>query len=210
MSASTEPITHLFTDVGGVLATNGWDHELRYRTADHFAVDRAEMDDRHHLTYDVYESGKMSLAAYLDSIIFYKPRSFSRDDVIAYILGQGRAFPDMLDLVGRVKRRHGLKVAVVSNEGRELTVDRIARFGLDRIADFFIVSGFVHLRKPDQDIFRLALDIAQVSPRRVVYLEDRPLFVDVAAGLGLHAIRHQDCESTRQRLAELGLGDQES
>lgn len=181
--SSGEPITHLFTDVGGVLATNGWDHDLRYRTADHFGVDRAEMDDRHHLTFDTYESGKMPLAAYLDSIIFYKPRPFSRDDVTRYILEQGRAFPDMLELLRQVKHRHGLKVALLSNEGQELTTDRIARFGLDKLADYFIVSGFVHLRKPDQDIFRLALDIAQAPPHRVVYLEDRQLFVDVAAGL---------------------------
>jgi putative hydrolase of the HAD superfamily len=202
---SDKPITHLFTDLGGVLLTNGWDHSLRHRTADRFGINSAEMDERHHLTYDTYESGKMGLAAYLDRVVFYEPRPFTRDEVIAYILGEARAFPEMIDLVCRIKARHGIKVAVVSNEGRELTADRIQRFRLDSFVDFFIVSAYVHFRKPDEDIFRVALDIAQADPGRVVYIEDRPMFVEVAASLGMHAIWHHGFESTREHLAAFGL-----
>jgi putative hydrolase of the HAD superfamily len=202
---SEKPITHLFTDLGGVLLTNGWDSSLRHRTADHFGINSAEMDERHHLTYDTYESGKMGLAAYLDRVIFYEPRGFTREDVIDFIFGEARAFPEMIDLVCRLKARHGIKVAVVSNEGRELTADRIRRFRLDGFVDFFIVSCYVHFRKPDEDIFRVALDIAQADPRQVAYIEDRPMFVEVAASLGMHAIWHHGYESTRDHLAALGL-----
>ena len=202
---SEKPITHLFTDLGGVLLTNGWDKNLRHLTADHFGINSAEMDDRHHLTYDTYESGKMGLAAYLDRVVFYEPRGFTHDDVIDFILGEARAFPEMIDLVRRLKARHGIKVAVVSNEGRELTADRIRRFRLDDFVDFFIVSCYVHFRKPDEDIFRVALDIAQADPRRVAYIEDRPMFVEVAASLGMHAIWHHGFESTCEHLAALGL-----
>ena len=202
---SGKPITHLFTDLGGVLLSNGWDRALRHLTADHFGLDSAEMDERHHLTYDTYESGKMGLAAYLDRVIFYQPRTFTHDDVIAFILGQARAFPEMIDLVCRLKARHGIKVAVVSNEGREVTADRIRRFRLDDFVDFFIVSAYVHFRKPDEDIFRIALDIAQAEPRQVAYIEDRRMFVEVAASLGLNAIWHRGLESTRDQLAALGL-----
>jgi putative hydrolase of the HAD superfamily len=202
---SEKPITHLFTDLGGVLLTNGWDHSLRHRTADRFGINSAEMDERHHLTYDTYESGKMGLEAYLDRVIFYEPRGFTREAVIDFILGEARAFPEMIDLVCRLKARHGIKVAVLSNEGRELTADRIRRFRLDDFVDFFIVSCYVHFRKPDEDIFRVALDIAQADPRRVAYIEDRPMFVEVAASLGMHAIWHHGFESTREHLAGLGL-----
>jgi putative hydrolase of the HAD superfamily len=198
-------ITHLFTDLGGVLLSNGWDRGLRKKTAEHFHVDPAEMDERHHLTYDTYESGKMGLSAYLDRIIFYEPRSFGHDDVIQFILGQAHAFPEMIDLVRGLKARHGIKVAVLSNEGREVTADRIRRFKLAEFVDFFIVSSYVHFRKPDEDIFRIALDIAQAEPARTVYLEDRQMFVEVAATLGLRAIWHRGYDATRAALAELGL-----
>lgn len=200
-----QAITHVFTDLGGVLLTNGWDHNLRHRTADHFGLDKTEIDERHNLTYDTYESGKMGLLAYLDRVMFYEPRGFTPEAVIDFILGEARAFPDMIDLVCRLKAAHGLKVAVVSNEGRELTADRIRRFKLDAFVDFFIVSCYVHFRKPDEDIFRVALDIAQADPRQVVYIEDRPMFVEVAASLGMRAIWHHGYDSTRKELAALGL-----
>jgi putative hydrolase of the HAD superfamily len=199
------PITHLFTDVGGVLLTNGWDGDLRKRTAAHFGLDAEAMESRHRLTYDTYESGKISLATYLDRIIFYEPRGFRQEEVVDFLLNAAQAYPEMIDLVRRLKARHGLRVAVVSNEGRELTTDRIRRFQLDEFVDFFIVSSSVHFRKPDADIFRLALDVAQANPEQVAYLEDRRMFVEVAASVGLRAVWHRNVAETTAALAALGL-----
>lgn len=198
-------ITHLFTDLGGVLLTNGWDRGLRKVVAAHFGVDPAEMDERHHLTYDTYEAGKISLSEYLRRVIFWEPRAFTEQQVVDFMLAQARCFPEMIELVKRVKERNRLKVAVVSNEGRELTADRIQRFGLREFVDFFIVSSYVHFRKPDEDIFRVALDIAQAEPAQVVYLDDRHMFTEVAGGMGLRVIWHRDHDSTRAALAEFGL-----
>ncbi len=111
----------------------------------------------------------------------------------------------MIDLVRKLKDRYGLKVAVVSNKGRELTEYRVRRFELGKLADFFISSCFVHFRKPDADIYRIALDIAQVQPSQVIYIEDRPMFVEVAQSLGIHGIYHTGFESTRAALESVGL-----
>src|SRR4051812_34270603 len=198
-------ITHLFTDLGGVLLTNGWDRGLRKLVASHFGIDPAEMDERHHLTYDTYEAGKISLSEYLRRVVFWEPRSFTEQQVVDFMLEQARCFPEMIDLVRGIKERHRLKVVVVSNEGRELTADRIRRFGLKEFVDFFVVSSYVHFRKPDEDIFRIALDVAQAEPSQVVYVDDRHMFVEVAGSLGMHEIWHRDLASTRDALAALGL-----
>ena len=197
--------THLFIDLGGVLLTNGWDRGLRQLVAGHFGIDAAEMDERHHLTYDTYEAGKISLSEYLRRVVFWEPRDFSEQQVVDFMLAQARSFPEMIELVKAVKLGNRLQVAVVSNEGRELTADRIRRFGLKELVDFFVVSSFVHVRKPDEDIFRVALDLAQADPAEVVYLDDRQMFVEVAGRMGMRAIWHRDCESTRAAFAELGL-----
>src|SRR5437870_5051826 len=204
MSAAT-PVTCIFTDIGGVLGTNGWDRNMRKRAADHFKLEYAEMDERHHLTFDTYEEGKLTLDEYLIRVVFYEPRDFSRDDFKQFMFDQSQPFPDMLRLLANLKARHALKVAVVSNEARELTAHRIAKFGLDTFVDFFIVSAYVHFRKPDPDIFRLAIDVAQVPVSQVVYLEDRPMFVEVAQTLGLRGLHHVNYETTRAAFAALGL-----
>ena len=199
------PITALFLDIGGVLLTNGWDHLARKRAATNFKLEWAEMEDRHHLTFDTYEEGKLTLDEYLGRVVFYQERPFTRAQFRAFMFAQSEPHPEMIDLVTQLKARHGLKVAVVSNEGRELNAYRIHEFHLDKFVDFYISSCFVHIRKPDADIFRLALDIAQVPAHQVVYIENTPMFVEIAESLGIRSILHTDHESTRGQLAALGL-----
>lgn len=201
----SESITTLFLDIGGVLLTNGWDRHARRRAADAFGLDYAEMDERHHLTFDTYEEGKLSLDDYLRRVVFYKERTFSPEEFKAFMFDQSQPLPQALDLLRTLKARNRLKIAAVSNEGRELTTYRIRRFGLGSLVDFFISSCFVHYRKPDADIYRVALDISQSEPGQVVYIDDRPMFVQVARDLGIHGIHHTAVSSTRRQLASLGL-----
>jgi putative hydrolase of the HAD superfamily len=201
----SKSITTLFLDIGGVLLTNGWDHNMRRKAAEIFDLDYEELNERHHLTFDTYEAGKLSLHEYLQRVVFYKQRSFSPQEFRDYMFSQSQPYPDMIDLVCNLKERYGLKIAAVSNEGRELTVYRIREFDLGSFIDFFISSCFVHFRKPDEDMYRIALDIAQVPPEKVVYIEDRPMFVQIAKELGIHGIVHTGYESTRAALDALGL-----
>jgi len=198
-------ITTLFLDIGGVLLTNGWDHTTRRRAADNFGIDYEEMNERHHLTFDTYEEGKLTLVQYLNRVIFYEKRSFSRADFKRFMFSQSQPFPEMIEMIKELKSRYNLKVAAVSNEGRELTVYRIRQFALDEFIDFFIASCFVHFRKPDEDIYRIALDIAQEPPEKVVYIEDRPMFVDVARGLGIRGVWHTGYDTTQKALEKFGL-----
>lgn len=198
-------IKALFLDIGGVLLTNGWDRSMRRKAAETFGLDYAEMDERHHLTFDTFESGKLSLQEYLDRTIFYQSRPFPRDEFTSFMFSQSRPQPEMIEWVRKLKEKFSLKVAAVSNEGRELAVYRIHTFGLMEFVDFFVISSFVGIRKPDRDIFRLALDIAQIPPEEVAYIEDRLMFVEVAASSGLHGIHHLGFEPTREALKALGL-----
>ena len=184
MNRSTK-ITTLFLDVGGVLLTNGWGHESRALAAKAFALNLEEMEDRHHLTFDTYEVGKLTLEEYLGRTVFYEERPFTRDQFREFMFAQSQPYPEMIALVRNLKAQHGLRIATVNNKARELNSHRIQRFKLNELVDFFISSCFVHFRKPDADIFRLALDIAQASAEQVVYIDDQPMFVQVAEGLGI-------------------------
>ena len=198
-------ITTLFLDIGGVLLTNGWDHNSRKRATQRFGLDDEELNERHHLTFDTYEEGKLSLDEYLNRIVFYKERSFSPEDFKQFMYAQSRPYPEMIELIRALKNRYGLRVATVSNEGRELTAYRVQEFRLGTFVDFFISSCFVHFRKPDEDMFRPALDVSQAQPQEVVYIDDRAMFVEVAQGLGLTSIVHRDYDTTRNSLEGLGL-----
>jgi len=198
-------ITCVFLDIGGVLLTNGWDHHARKRAVRHFKLELAEIEDRHHLTFDTYEEGKLKLEEYLGRVVFYQKRPFTQAQFRRFMFAQSKPYPEMMELARGLKSKYGLKLVVVSNEGRELNAHRIREFKLDRFVDSFISSCFVHVRKPDADIFRLALDIAQTPAQKVLYIEDTPMFVQIAQGLGIRSILHTDYRSTCAELASFGL-----
>ena len=202
-------ITCLFLDIGGVLLTDGWDHHARKRAATNFKLEWAEIEARHQLTFDTYEEGKLTLEEYLGRVVFYRKRPFTRAQFLRFMFAQSKPYPEMIELFAQLKARHGLEIVVVSNEARELNVHRIRKFKLDGLVDSFISSCFVHIRKPDADIFRLALDISQAPARQVVYIEDTPMFVQIAESLGIRSILHTDYASTRAKLASFGLRNDE-
>jgi putative hydrolase of the HAD superfamily len=199
-------ITTLFLDIGGVLLTNGWDRNARKQAAQIFSLDLAEIEERHHLTFDTYEVGKLTLDEYLDRLVFYEERNFTKEDFRQFMFSKSDAYPDMIDLICSIKSKYNIKIAVVNNEGRELNEHRIKAFGLNKFVDFFISSCFVHFRKPDADIFRIALDIALVKPEEVIYIDDRPMFVSVAKGLGINGICHDNLAATKDELSKFGFG----
>ena len=199
------PVTTLFLDIGGVMLSNGWGHESRRSAADVFNLDFDEMDERHHVIQITYEEGKITLNEYLKRVVFYQKRSFTIDQFREFMFSQSTPNIEMIEYIQRLKEKYHLKIAVVNNEGRELNEHRIKKFKLNQFVDFFISSCFVHFRKPDADIFRIALDIAQVPVQHVVYIEDMQMFVDVASDLGIRSIHHKNYLSTSAELSLMGL-----
>jgi putative hydrolase of the HAD superfamily len=192
--------TTLFLDVGGVFLTNGWDHNMREHASQKFDLDLVELNKRHALTFDTYEIGKITLDVYLDRVVFYTARSFSREEFKEFMFAQSQAYPEMIQLIRDLKERYSLRTVAVSNEGRELMLNRINHFKMREFIDFFVCSCFIGYRKPDISIYRLALDMAQVKPQEVIYIDDRLMLAEIGGQLGMQAIQHKNYEQTKELL----------
>ena len=199
------PITTLFLDIGDVLLTDGWDHQARKRAATNFKLAFAEMEGRHRMTFETFEDGKLTLDEYLGLVVFYQKRPFTRAQFRRFMFAQSKACPGMIELFTQLKVRHRLKIIALSNEARELNAYRIRKFKLNKLMDAFVSSCFVQIRKPDAAIFRLALDIAQAPSPQILYIDNTPMFVQIAEGLGIRSILHTDYGSTCAKLSALGL-----
>lgn len=189
----------LFSDIGGVLLNNGWGHESRQKAAQHFDLDYAEIDILHNFIFNVYEIGRITLDEYLETVVFNKPRSFSKETFIKFIYNESVKLPGMLDwLISWRKENPGVAIIAINNEGKELNDFRIKKFGLHECFDAFISSGEVGMRKPDPGIFQLALGVAQADPQDCFYMDDRPMLAAAAAKLGIHSHTHNNFEETKK------------
>ena len=134
-----------------------------------FGLD-SEFESRHQEVVGELETGRLSLHDYLESVIFYCPRPFSREEIVAFMFSQSEPFPESLRLARELARRPGLLLMTLNNESAELNLHRIAAFGLREMFTAFLSSCWLGVRKPQPAIFERALGIVQAQPERVVTL----------------------------------------
>ena len=198
-------IKTLFLDIGGVLLTNGWDRYARQKAVKKFKLDPDELSDRHSIFFETYEAGKLTLKEYVDNVIFYEPRKFSENDLMNFIFQQSKVLTGSIEYFMAIKKKYKINILALSNEGRELNEYRVKMFKLDKLFDLFISSCYVHLRKPDKDIFRMACDISFTEPRHALFIDDRIIHVQIAGSLGINAIQFKNLRATKKMMEAYGF-----
>jgi putative hydrolase of the HAD superfamily len=198
-------ITSLFWDVGGVILTNGWDHQSRMQAAQTFGLDWEEFRERHDLSFPAFDSGQITLNQYLDRTLFYRPRPFTREEFTAFMFAQSREYPETRAVLSSVARTGKYFVASINNEPRELNNYRIEAFGLRKDFQAFFSSCYLNARKPEETIYRIALEVTQRPPETAVFIDDRTLNLENPRRLGMHVVHHQTAEQLRNDLRALGI-----
>lgn len=198
-------IKTIFWDIGGVVLTNGWDRGSRRAAANNFQLDWEEFQDRHDLSFPAFDAGHASLNEYLDRTLFYRPRPFTREEFTAFMFAESKEYPETRAILSAVARSGKYLVASINNEPLELNQYRIEAFNLRQDFKVFFSSCYVHARKPDETIFRIALDVTQQPPGECVFIDDRPLNLEIPKRLGMHTIHHQNAEHLRAELRKHGV-----
>lgn len=200
-------IRAIFWDVGGVLLTNAWDHSQRAEALKHFQLEdeAQEFQSRHELVVSSFERGKITLDEYLDRTIFYRARPFPRETFREFIYSLSQPDPEVLKFAQSLADCGRYLMGTINNESRELNYYRMEKFGLRKIFRLFISSCFVGLRKPEDGIYRLALETTQIPPEECCFIDDRALNLECAAKLGMHTIEMDSPEQLQSDLKRLNI-----
>jgi len=196
-------IRALFWDIGGVLLSNAWDHNERDLAVEHFLLSKPEFEARHKELVAAFEEGRLSLDQYLERTVFYQPRTFSREEFKQFMFSLSHPKPQALDLARSLSGKHFM--ATINNESRELNQYRIQKFELAEIFSVFISSCYVGMRKPDERIYRMALELTQHSPEECVFIDDRQDNLTGAEKVGIRTVMMKDAQQLRRDLRALGI-----
>ncbi len=200
-----QKITTLFWDIGGVVLTNGWDRESRKAAAAAFRFDLEEFQDRHELSFPAFDTGQITLNDYLDRTLFYRARPFTREEFTAFMFAQSKEYPETRAILDKVANSQKYFVGAINNEPLELNQHRIEAFHLRKNFLVFFSSCYLHSRKPEETIFRIALEVSQRQPEECLFIDDRPLNLESPRRLGMSTIHHQAAEQLRSELAKYGV-----
>jgi putative hydrolase of the HAD superfamily len=198
-------ITTLFWDIGGVILTNGWDTCARRDAAETFHLDWEEFQDRHDLSFPAFDSGNISLNEYLNRTLFYRSRDFSREEFTAFMFAQSKEYPESRAVLDAAARTGKYFIGAVNNEPLELNEYRIEAFRLRRDFQVFFSSCYLHARKPEEMIFRIALEVTQRPAQECVFIDDWPLNLENPRRLGMNTIQYQSAALLRRELQRYGV-----
>jgi putative hydrolase of the HAD superfamily len=198
-------VTALFWDVGGVILSNGWDRADRLAGTRKFGLDWEEFQDRHDLANPAFEAGRITLDTYLQRTVFYRKRNFTPEEFKAFIFAQSEEFPESRAVLSSVAATGKYLLATINNEALELNERRIQQFQLRREFKAFFSSCYLGIRKPDEGIYRLALEVTQRQPEECVFIDDRELNVECARMLRMRTIQFQNAAQLREDLAANGV-----
>jgi putative hydrolase of the HAD superfamily len=198
-------VTAVFWDVGGVILSNGWDRAARAEAAKKFGLDWEDFQDRHELASPAFETGQITLDTYLQRTVFYRKRAFTREEFVAFIFAQSQEFPESRAILSALAQTRKYFLATINNEPRELNVRRIEQFNLRREFEAFFSSCFVHIRKPDEAIYRLALEVTQRRPEECLFIDDRALNLECARQMGMRTIHFENAAQLKQDLQANGV-----
>jgi putative hydrolase of the HAD superfamily len=198
-------IRTIFWDVGGVLLTNAWDHTERAEALAQFQLDAKDFNDRHGPLVSSFECGQITLDEYLDRTVFYRERRFTKDAFRESMFSLSRPFPEVLGFAQALTESGKYFMGTINNESRELNNYRIEKFGLRTIFRLFVSSCYVGFRKPERDIYRVALETTQIPAGECCFIDDRAGNLECPAQMGMHTIEMKGLEQLRAELGKLGV-----
>ncbi len=199
-------IRAIYWDIGGVLLTNGWDHEERARVLAQFSIPRDEYEARHEEANDRWERGELSDDEFLKQTVFFKERSFTPADFIQAVRAQSQWLPGgAKHVIAALRANNTLKMAMLNNESGPLNDYRIATFGLAEYFDGFFCSAYLGMRKPEPRMFRAGAALLHFRPGACVFVDDREKNCAAADAVGMHAIQYRGEEALRDGLRALGV-----
>jgi putative hydrolase of the HAD superfamily len=190
----------MFWDIGGVILTNGWDRASRKEAATLFSLDWEEFQDRHELSFPAFDSGLITLNEYLDQTLFYRPRPFTREEFTAFMFAESKEYPEARAVLKSVTRSGKYLIGSINNEPLELNQYRIKAFDLRKDFLVFFSSCYVRTRKPEELIFRMALEVTQRRAEQCLFIDDRAINLENPQRLGMNVIHYLNPEQLRSDL----------
>ena len=98
----------------------------------------------------------------------------------------------MIELMRDIKRR-GYRMALLTNNVREWEPLWRSMLPVDEIFELIVDSAFVGMRKPEPEIYELAIErIGGVAASECVFVDDTEVNCDAARELGMTAVQFRD------------------
>ena len=125
------------------------------------------------------------------------------DDIYREFMSYVNINSEIVDLIIRLKEKY--KIVLLSNALASWLHKILENNDRYRIFDHMVISGEEGIRKPSEQIYRLALSRAGIDARDAVFIDDNEKNTLAAESVGIHGIVYKDNENLISDLKALGI-----
>ena len=97
------------------------------------------------------------------------------------------------------------RMAILSNDSKEMGALRRKKFGFDEIFNPIIISGYFGVKKPNAEIYNILLDKLNLPAEECLFIDNNQDNVDGARSVGIQTIHFESAEQLRRELQALGI-----
>ena len=150
-----------------------------------------------------FELGRIRPQAYYEGLKVRLPLPWTYEQFVRAWNDVFRENGEVTEIMQRLRGRHRL-IALSNTNELHLAYIKTMMPSL-AVFDDWVASCEVGLRKPDPDIYHLALQRAGLNPTAAVYIDDRPELVEAGRGVGLTSIRFENSRQLEEELRAIGV-----
>jgi HAD superfamily hydrolase (TIGR01509 family) len=194
------PINVIVFDVGGVLSKDMIDTKLVDLAAS-YDLDVDSLWGVKSQYRDLADLGKISDSEFWVQILdhFGIQATDGDKEIDSYIV----PVEGTLDIARSLSEKY--RVAILSNDSKEMGALRRKKFGFDEIFDPIIISGYFGVKKPDAGIYNILLEELEVPAEECLFIDNNLDNVNGARAVGIRTILFENAERLRRELLELGI-----
>lgn len=204
-SSELNLIDNVVFDLGGVLI--GWDPRALFRTyyPDDQALDRF-LIETDFFTWNAYHDRGGSWEQAVETVSRNHPEHAAAFGQYVARFGESLvdALPGSLELL-RELHESATRLLCITNWATSTFNPVRGTYPWLQWFEAIVVSGEEGVMKPEPAIFQILIDRHHVEPARSVFVDDQPINVAAAQGLGFVGVVFRDPEQLRAALRELGL-----
>lgn len=192
-------------DLGGVVLTNDWDN--RYRGffdefGGYFGMSAREMQAGWKENWPDFRTGKITEEEFWAR--FLKKRGTGQTASAGRIWRRHQhPLENMIPLVEKLGKKH--RLAALTNISREWVEYKIKKFGLNRLFEVIVSSGYDGVAKPDPVLYKNLLEKLREAPENCLYVDDRKRNLGPAAALGMKTVLFRGQKDFEHKLSNMGL-----
>ncbi|WP_199550284.1 HAD-IA family hydrolase [Streptomyces sp. N35] len=124
------------------------------------------------------------------------------DNLMGRIFGDLRPEPLLINAAAEA-RRAGIKVGILSNSVGLAPWDLYEGYDLEKRYDAVVISEHYQMRKPDPELFEIALKAMGMPASQCVFVDDSEAYVQAAEQLGFAGVHNNDPRQTVAALSSL-------